>query len=49
MSATVFFVGADSAHVLLGPAEVLARVDAVGRVLGARVPSQGVEVTRAGP
>jgi hypothetical protein len=46
LSATVAFAARDSARVLLGPAEVYLRVDDAGRVLGARVPSQAVEVTR---
>ena len=46
VSATVTFLGADSAVVVLGPAEMRVRTDAVGRLLGAAVPAQGLVVER---
>jgi uncharacterized protein len=45
--ATVAWVGADSASLSLGPVEVRARVDAAGRLLGARVPAQNLTIERA--
>jgi dienelactone hydrolase len=46
LRAVVERVGADSVRIGLGAVDIRARVDAAGRVLGARVPSQGVEVRR---
>jgi hypothetical protein len=44
--ARVRWVGADSAVLALGGAELFARVDAAGRLLGGTVPSQRLVITR---
>jgi hypothetical protein len=45
-AARVRWVGADSAVLSLGPVDVHARVDAAGRLLGARMPAQNLTVAR---
>jgi dienelactone hydrolase len=43
---TVHWVGADSAVLRFGAAEVHARVDALGRIVGAAIPAQRVAIER---
>lgn len=45
-TATVAWIGADSATLTLGPVEVRARVNAAGRMLGAAIPSQNLTIER---
>jgi len=46
VSATVRWVGADSAVMSIGPVEVHARIDAAGRMQSASVPSQNLTIVR---
>lgn len=48
LSATVNWVGADSAVVSVGGVDIRLGLDASGRVVGARVPAQNVTVVRSG-
>jgi hypothetical protein len=47
VTGTVRRLGGDSAGVRLGAVEFRLRVDAVGRILGGAVPSQGLVITRS--
>jgi hypothetical protein len=46
MTATITFIGADSATIALANAELRLRVDDAGRLLGARMPAQNLVVER---
>jgi hypothetical protein len=46
VTATVSFVGSDSARIALGGAELRFATDATGRVLGGTIPSQGLSIER---
>lgn len=47
VSASITFVGSDSARVALGDTEMRLATDRAGRVLGGTVPAQGITIERA--